>query len=254
MATAGDVNGDGFADVIVGAHRYDNGQTDEGRAFVYHGSAAGLSLTASWTAESDQANAQFGYSVATAGDVNGDGYSRRHRRRVLLRQRPDRRGPGLRLPRLGGGLERHRRWTAESDQASAYFGCSVATAGDVNGDGFADVIVGAYLYDNGQTDEGRAFVYHGSASGLADRRLDRGERPGERRLRLLGGDGGGRQRRRLRRRHRRRVQLTTTARRTRAGRSSTTARRAGSASTPAGRRRATRRAPASAGRWRRRGT
>ena len=41
MATAGDVNGDGYADVIVGAPDYDNGQTDEGRAFVYHGSAAG---------------------------------------------------------------------------------------------------------------------------------------------------------------------------------------------------------------------
>ncbi len=36
----------------------------------------------------------------------------------------------------------------------------------MNGDGFDDVIVGAYFFDNGQTDEGRAFVYHGSASGL----------------------------------------------------------------------------------------
>jgi hypothetical protein len=58
-------------------------------------------------------------------------------------------------------------WTAESDQASALFGNSVATAGDVNGDGFSDVIVGALYYDNDQIDEGRAFVYHGSAAGLA---------------------------------------------------------------------------------------
>ena len=41
MGTAGDVNGDGYADVIVGAPLYDNGQTDEGRAFVYYGNAAG---------------------------------------------------------------------------------------------------------------------------------------------------------------------------------------------------------------------
>ena len=61
VATAGDVNGDGFSDVIVGAHRYDNGQTDEGRAFVYHGSAAGLATTPAWTAESNQADALFGY-------------------------------------------------------------------------------------------------------------------------------------------------------------------------------------------------
>lgn len=39
------------------------------------------------------------------------------------------------------------------------FGLSVGTAGDVNGDGYSDVIVGAHRYDNGQTDEGRAFVY-----------------------------------------------------------------------------------------------
>ncbi|TPW04263.1 MAG: FG-GAP repeat-containing protein, partial [bacterium] len=56
VSTAGDVNGDGFSDVIVGAPAFDNGQTNEGRVFVYHGSAAGLSVAASWTAESNQAN------------------------------------------------------------------------------------------------------------------------------------------------------------------------------------------------------
>ena len=96
----------------------------------------------------------------------------------------------------------------------------------MNGDGYSDVIVGAYRYDNGQTDEGRAYVYHGSAAGLcADARLDGGERPGRRLLRLLGVDGGGRERRRLLGRHRRGLPTTTTARRTRGGRSSITARR-----------------------------
>jgi len=55
-------------------------------------------------------------------------------------------------------------WTAESNQANAYFGYSVASAGDVNGDGFSDVMVGAHQFDNGETDEGRAYVYHGSAT------------------------------------------------------------------------------------------
>ena len=59
-------------------------------------------------------------------------------------------------------------WTAqEGDQANATFGDSVGTAGDVNGDGYSDVIIGARAYDSGQTNEGRAFVYHGSATGLS---------------------------------------------------------------------------------------
>jgi hypothetical protein len=167
LATAGDVNGDGYSDVIVGAYRYDNEQTGEGRAYVYHGSAAGLATTAAWTAESDQASALFGYSVATAGDVNGDGYSD-----VIVgayQYDNEQTGEGRAYVYHGSaaGLETAAAWTAESDQASAHFGTSVATAGDVNGDGYSDVIVGALDHHHGQTKEGRAYVYHGSAAGLA---------------------------------------------------------------------------------------
>src|SRR2546428_5124888 len=73
-ASAGDDNGDGYRDVIVGAPHFDHGQLDEGRAFVYQGSAIGLSDTPDWTAEGDQGRAWLGRSVATAGDVYGDGY------------------------------------------------------------------------------------------------------------------------------------------------------------------------------------
>ena len=62
-----------------------------------------------------------------------------------------------------GGLNTTAAWTAQSDRGHAYFGYSVGTAGDVNGDGYADVIVGA-PYCNG---EGRAFVYLGSDAGLS---------------------------------------------------------------------------------------
>ena len=67
VGTAGDVNGDGYADLVVGAPTYDGGLTDEGRAYVYYGSASGLRPWAAWTAESNQAYAYFGYSVSTAG-------------------------------------------------------------------------------------------------------------------------------------------------------------------------------------------
>ena len=208
MATAGDVNGDGYADVIVGAHHYDNGQTDEGRAFVYHGSAGGLSASAGLdrrerpgaTLTSASRWRRPGTSTATATPTSSSA-------RRDLRQRPDRRGPGLRLPRRGRRARRQRRpGPPRATRPAPASARSVATAGDVNGDGYADVIVGAHVYDNGQADEGRAFVYHGSAGGLSDHAgLDGRERPGRRRLRRLGGDGRRRQRRRLRRRHRRRA-------------------------------------------------
>jgi len=165
--TAGDVNGDGYADVIVGARQYTNGQTDEGRAYVYHGSPVGLAAAPAWTAESDQAEARFGCWVDTAGDVNGDGYSDV----VVGAEGYDNgqtdEGRAYVYHGSATGLTAGPIWTAEGDQVNAYFGGSAGTAGDVNGDGYSDLIVGAYGYDNGQTDEGRAYVYYGGEAGLA---------------------------------------------------------------------------------------
>jgi len=164
VATAGDVNGDGFDDVLASAPSFDNPEVNEGRIYLFQGSAAGLGLAPAWTFESDQAGA--GARVAqSAGDVNGDGYGD-----VVVGVAGYDNGEvdeGLALLFLGSasGLSTTPAWTAEGDQAGAAFGGSVASAGDVNGDGFADIHVGASGYDNPQVDEGRAFVYHGSASG-----------------------------------------------------------------------------------------
>ena len=167
VGTAGDVNGDGYADVVVGAPYYDNGQTYEGRAFVYHGSATGLSTTANWTAEGNQTYADFGYSVGTAGDVNGDGYADVVVGAPYYDNGQTDEGCAYVYHGSATGLSTTANWTAEGDQEDAEFGHSVSTAGDVNSDGYADVVVGAALYDNGLTDEGRAYVYHGSTAGLS---------------------------------------------------------------------------------------
>ncbi len=167
VSGAGDVNGDGFDDVIVGAPFDEDGQTDEGVAFVYLGSAGGLSLAPVWTADRDQAVAFFGRSVSGAGDVNGDGFDD-----VIVGAPQFHDGEsweGAAFVYLGSpaGPALNPSWTAESDQTGANFGTSVSGAGDLNGDGFDDVIVGAPHYDHGQSDEGRAFLYFGSAAGLS---------------------------------------------------------------------------------------
>jgi hypothetical protein len=167
VASAGDVDGDGYGDMVVGAYRYDNGASDEGSALLYLGSAAGLAPTEAWRTESNQAYAWFALSVASAGDVNGDGYDDV----VVGASAYDNGEPGegAAFLYLGSatGLGTTAATTLEANQADAFFGWSVASAGDVNGDGFGDVVVAAYLYDHGETDEGAAFVYLGSALGLA---------------------------------------------------------------------------------------
>ncbi len=166
VSGAGDVNGDGYSDVIVGAHEYDNGQDGEGVAFVYHGGASGLSMTASTLLEANQGRAKFGSSVSGAGDVNGDGYSDVIVGAPFYDNDQAKEGAAFVYHGGAGGVSTTISAQLESNQAFANFGISVAGAGDVNGDGYSDVIVGAYAYDNGEAYEGAAFVYHGGLGGL----------------------------------------------------------------------------------------
>jgi hypothetical protein len=165
VASAGDVNGDGYADVIVGAPMWDAGQPSEGRVFVYTGSINGLNSAPGWNKQSDQANAQFGFSVASAGDVNGDGYSDVIVGAPYYEGGPENEGYAWVYRGSSTGLIDAPYWTKYSNQANANFGYSVASAGDVNGDGYSDVIVGAPFYDYPTDNEGMAWVYLGSASG-----------------------------------------------------------------------------------------
>ena len=166
VSTAGDVDGDGHSDLAIGASGYDNQQTDEGGAFVYYGHPSGLAATPTWSAAGQQDGALAGWSVAAAGDVNGDGYAD-----IIIGAPQYDRGQteeGAAFLYTGGpdGPTTSPAWIGESDQAWAWFGQAVAGAGDVNNDGYADIIVGAPRYDGEQIDDGKAFVYHGSPAGL----------------------------------------------------------------------------------------
>src|SRR5262245_34367459 len=72
-ASAGDVNADGYDDVVVCAYAYAVDQVREGRAYLFLGSIDGPQKLPSWTIESDQAYATLGPAEGV-GDVNADGY------------------------------------------------------------------------------------------------------------------------------------------------------------------------------------
>lgn len=162
-SAAGDVNGDGYADVIVSAPNFDpdlcfpvcgSPIPNAGIVRVYHGGPSGLSPTPAGTLDGFfEPNAQFGYSAASAGDVNGDGFG------DVIIGAPFDLGVGQALLYLGspGGLATSPSWTKSGEQAGAQFGLDVAGAGDINGDGYDDVIVGA----NRQGGSGAAYVYLG---------------------------------------------------------------------------------------------
>ena len=165
VASAGDINGDGFDDVVIGAPQWDGSQ-NEGRAFVYLGSPSGLQPNPLLLDPTDQVNAQFGQSVASAGDVNSDGYDD-----ILVgasgwNGQQSTEGRAYIYLGSAGGLKGTPITLDPTDHGGAGFGYSVASAGDVNSDGYDDIVVGAISWDGQQANEGRAYIYFGSGTGL----------------------------------------------------------------------------------------
>ncbi len=167
VGTAGDVNGDGYADVIVGAPRWDAGEENEGAAWVYLGNATGLTSAPHFYRQSDRAGAEFGKAVGTAGDVNGDGYSDVIIGAPYWSNPETNEGAVFVYPGSSTGLDQNAPplWSKASDRAEAEFGTSVGTAGDVNGDGYNDIIVGAPFWESGEQALGAVWLYYGSDGG-----------------------------------------------------------------------------------------
>jgi hypothetical protein len=153
VGSAGDVDGDGFADIIVGARLDDNNGSNSGSARVI----SGMDGSTLYTFNGNSAFDLFGESVNSAGDVNGDGLA------DLIVGSPGDSDNGFDVGSasvLSGadGSVLHR---FNGDNASDNFGNSVSGAGDFNGDGLADLIVGALRDDNNGSNSGSARIFSG---------------------------------------------------------------------------------------------
>ena len=167
IGAAGDTNGDGFADLLVGAPLWDNGETDEGLAFWYQGEPGTPNVFPDAVSPGDSTNDQIGGRVAGAGDVNGDGYQD-----VLVTSYLYDGSAGIDAGLLRvhsgsqSGVNPGADFTIEGDAATDRLGRGADGVGDVNGDGFDDVAVGIYNSNLGATNAGEVRVYYGSAIGL----------------------------------------------------------------------------------------
>jgi hypothetical protein len=165
VAGAGDVNKDGYDDFLIGSPGMDSLGPYTGKTYLVFGKAAGWSMDtkileadASFIGEKEYCYS--GGSVAKAGDINGDGYDD-----LLIGAGGDENGTGQVYVILGnatGWSKNINLTTADAsfvgENANDWAGDSISSGGDINGDGYNDVLIGARWNDEIGTDAGQVYL------------------------------------------------------------------------------------------------
>jgi hypothetical protein len=156
------VDADGFADVLVGGDYADRGEVDEGEVRLFLGGSGGLGAAPAWTAGGGQAEAHFGVwrSGSAPLDFDGDGAADLAVGAIGHDDGEVDEGAAYLYRGVPGGVPAGPAVALHGDQADALYG-HVASAGDVDGDGYDDLLVGAHLYDASGRNDGAAFLYRG---------------------------------------------------------------------------------------------
>lgn len=159
VAAAGDVNGDGIPDFVVGAPQDDDNGSASGSARAFSGADGAILFT--W--HGDGSSDQFGTGVGGAGDVDGDGRADL----IVGAPRDDNNGSSSGMARVFSGMTGGVLYQVDGPLADDRLGWSVAGAGDVDGDGFSDFLIGSIRADtvNG-ANSGAAYVRSGQTGGL----------------------------------------------------------------------------------------
>jgi len=166
VARAGDVDGDGYDDILVGAPFQDSNVAAHGAAYLYRGSPAGPEPTAAWSYVATGTTYEFGFALAAAGDMDGDGYD------DVAVGAPGSGGPSRVFVFMGGpgGLSAEPAAILEGYGIQSSFGNAVAGAGDANGDGYDDLLIGSPNYKlpgYGGAQRGWAYIYLGGPGGIS---------------------------------------------------------------------------------------
>ncbi len=170
---AGDVNGDGLDDILIGAYGTDTNGDRAGETYLIYGKAdlsTEINLSnADVTFKGHTALDHSGYSVSSAGDVNGDGYADILIGAVYASPNATRSGESYLIygkTNLSSEINlSNADVTFKGYSAMGYSGCSVSSAGDVNADGFDDILIGCNQADpRGTTDAGETYLVYGKAN------------------------------------------------------------------------------------------